>query len=47
MAPPSVCFSSATCSVERRIVIGPQSSTSASSVRPVETTYLGSSLYAA
>ena len=45
IGPPSVSFRAATSSRERRIVVGPQLSTRSASVRVVETTYFGMSLY--
>lgn len=47
IGPPSVSFSAATSSRERRIVVSPQLSTSPSSVSVVDTTYFGISLYRA
>jgi hypothetical protein len=47
IGPPSPSLSFATSAPERRIVVSPQPSTTASSESVEETTYFGSSLYAA
>lgn len=44
IGPPSVSLRAATSSRSRRMVVSPQLETSASSVRPLETTYFGMSL---